>query len=97
MKIKVGVLAVVALVAFGLKCHYADATTDALSWILTPTAHLVGLVTGVYTFGLAGILLGPVLIGLLKAILDTITSAPGWQLRDEDGDDGGASASQVMP
>jgi len=40
-------LAVVALVAYGLKRHYADATTDALSWILTPTAHVVGLLTGV--------------------------------------------------
>ena len=47
MKTKVGVLAVVALVAFGLKRHYADAPTDALSWILTPTAHLVSAVTGV--------------------------------------------------
>jgi exosortase K len=44
---QVGVLAVVAMVAFGLKRHYADATTDALSWILTPTAHIVGLMTGV--------------------------------------------------
>lgn len=44
---QVGALAVVALVAYGLKRHYADASTDALSWILTPTAHLVGLVTGV--------------------------------------------------
>jgi exosortase K len=47
VKTKLGVLAVVALVSFGLKRHYADATTDALSWILTPTAHLVSLVTGV--------------------------------------------------
>jgi len=47
MKTKVGVLAVVALVAYGLKRHYADASTDALSWILTPTAHVVGLLTGV--------------------------------------------------
>jgi len=47
MKIKVGVLAVVALAAFGLKRHYADATTDALAWILAPTAHLVALVTSV--------------------------------------------------
>ena len=47
MKVKVAVLAVVALVAFGLKRHYADASTDALSWILTPTAQLVALVTGV--------------------------------------------------
>ena len=47
MKIKVGVLTVVALAAFGLKRHYADATTDALAWMLAPTAHLVALVTDV--------------------------------------------------
>jgi predicted PurR-regulated permease PerM len=46
---------------------------------------LVALVTGVYTFGLVGILLGPMLIGLLKAILDTIMSQPGWQWSDTDG------------
>lgn len=45
---------------------------------------LVALVTGVYTFGLVGILLGPMLIGLLKAILDTITSQPAWQWSDHD-------------
>src|SRR5690349_23938388 len=44
---------------------------------------LVALVTGVYTFGLVGILLGPMLIGLLKAILDTITSQPAWNWTDE--------------
>src|SRR6266567_5812995 len=47
---------------------------------------LVGLVTGVYTFGLVGILLGPMLIGLLKAILDTITSEPVWRLTENGGD-----------
>jgi exosortase K len=47
MKTKLCVLAVVALRAWGLKRHYADAHTDALWWILAPTAHLVGLVTGV--------------------------------------------------
>jgi predicted PurR-regulated permease PerM len=41
---------------------------------------LVALVTGVYTFGLAGILLGPILIGLLKAIVDTVTARSSWQL-----------------
>jgi predicted PurR-regulated permease PerM len=41
---------------------------------------LVALITGVYTFGIAGILLGPVLIGLLKAILDTITAQGNWRL-----------------
>ena len=44
---------------------------------------LVGLITGVYTFGLVGILLGPILIGLLKAIFDTITNTPGWDLTEE--------------
>lgn len=40
----------------------------------------VALVTGVYTFGLAGILLGPILIGLLKAIVDTVTAGSSWKL-----------------
>lgn len=44
----------------------------------------VGLVTGVYTFGLAGILLGPILIGLLKAIVDTVTAQASWRILDED-------------
>jgi predicted PurR-regulated permease PerM len=46
----------------------------------------VALVTGVYTFGLAGILLGPILIGLLKAVVDSVTSQTSWRLLDaEDG------------
>jgi len=56
---------------------------------------LVALITGVYTFGLVGILLGPMLIGLLKAILDTITSQPAWQWSDHGGDAGGFNASDV--
>jgi predicted PurR-regulated permease PerM len=44
----------------------------------------VALITGVYTFGLAGILLGPILIGLLKAIVDTVTSRSSWQLLELD-------------
>ena len=40
----------------------------------------VALITGVYTFGLAGILLGPILIGLLKAIIDTVTAGSSWKL-----------------
>ena len=44
---------------------------------------LVALVTGVYTFGLAGILLGPILIGLLKAIVDTVTAGSSWKLLAE--------------
>jgi predicted PurR-regulated permease PerM len=45
---------------------------------------LVGLVTGVYTFGLSGILLGPVLIGLLKAVVDTMTTRTNWRFADPD-------------
>jgi predicted PurR-regulated permease PerM len=56
---------------------------------------LVALITGVYTFGLVGILLGPMLIGLLKAILDTITSEPAWQWGENTSDDGGVSASDA--
>ena len=51
----------------------------------------VGLVTGVYTFGLAGILLGPILIGMLKAVMDTVTATSSWRLIDlEDGEPEGA-------
>jgi predicted PurR-regulated permease PerM len=39
----------------------------------------LGLVTGVYTFGIAGILLGPLLIGLLKAVLDTVMERGSWR------------------
>lgn len=46
----------------------------------------VGLVTGVYTFGLPGILIGPIVIGLLKAIIDTVTSHEPWQRLDDDDD-----------
>ena len=56
---------------------------------------LVGLVTGVYTFGLVGILLGPILIGLLKAILDTITETNQWTFADDEGDEMGSGASNV--
>ena len=47
----------------------------------------VGLVCGVYTFGLAGILLGPILIGLLKAVVDTVTAGSSWRLLEREGSD----------
>lgn len=56
----------------------------------------VGLVTGVYTFGLVGILLGPILIGLLKAILDTITTGASWKLVELEGDAVAPGASDLM-
>jgi predicted PurR-regulated permease PerM len=48
----------------------------------------IGLVTGVYTFGIAGILLGPVIIGLLKATLDTATGHESWKDLGADGEPG---------
>jgi predicted PurR-regulated permease PerM len=47
----------------------------------------VGLVTGVYAFGLAGVLLGPLLIGLLKAVIDTVTTPANWRLVEDDARD----------
>jgi exosortase K len=44
--LKLFVLAAASLIAWGLKRHYADARADDLWWILTPTAELVGVVTG---------------------------------------------------
>jgi predicted PurR-regulated permease PerM len=65
------------------------------SKVLNTYWMLVGLVTGVYTFGLVGILLGPILIGLLKAILDTITESEQWSFSDDDGDGIATGASSV--
>ena len=45
MRIKLGVIAVATLVAFGLKRHYAEAGADDLAWMLRPTARLVGAIT----------------------------------------------------
>ena len=54
----------------------------------------IGLVTGVYTFGIVGILLGPIVIGLLKAVFDTVTAQASWQLLDSDGV---SATSEVLP
>lgn len=37
----------------------------------------IALVTGVYTFGLIGIIIGPILIGMLKAVFESITAEAG--------------------
>ena len=56
----------------------------------------VGLVTGVYAFGLPGIILGPMLIGLLKAIVDTALTPASWPAPPETRDAGEAQASGAM-
>jgi predicted PurR-regulated permease PerM len=40
----------------------------------------IALITGVYTFGLMGIIIGPVLIAVLKAVFDTISETEGEPL-----------------
>ncbi len=45
----------------------------------------IALVTGVYTFGLVGIIVGPVLIAVLKALFDSITEGVGPLLMSEQG------------
>ena len=44
----------------------------------------IALVTGVYTFGLVGIIIGPVLIGMLKAVFESV-SAGGVEMAGESG------------
>ena len=46
MKTKLCVLTIAALVAWGLKRHYADGAAEDLQWILWPTATLSGVLTG---------------------------------------------------
>jgi exosortase K len=46
VKAKLCVVIVAALVAWGLKRHYAVARADELWWVLTPTAALVTAITG---------------------------------------------------
>jgi|GEM_PF-613136 len=51
----------------------------------------IALIAGVYAFGMPGIVLGPILVGLLKAVFDTITSDLSWTgsaNSTPDGDDG---------
>lgn len=45
----------------------------------------IGLVAGVYTFGIPGIVIGPIVVGLLKAVFDTISTDLDW-LEPEDDD-----------
>ena len=40
---------------------------------------LLGLVAGVHAFGFPGVIVGPLLIGLLKATLDTIRASETWR------------------
>jgi predicted PurR-regulated permease PerM len=63
------------------------------SYVLNFYWMFVGLVAGVYTFGVPGIVIGPVVVGLLKAVLDTITTDLDWL---DDGEGEGPDA-EVLP
>jgi predicted PurR-regulated permease PerM len=52
----------------------------------------IGLVAGVYAFGVPGIVLGPIIVGLLKAVFDTITTDLPW----DEGDEEDAPEAEVM-
>ena len=49
-----------------------------------------------YTFGIVGILLGPIVIGLLKAVFDTVTTQTSWRLLDTE-EYPSAGMSAVLP
>ena len=46
MRAKFVMVGLMLLIAWGLKRHYADARAEELSWMLSPTTHLVSVVTG---------------------------------------------------
>jgi exosortase K len=46
VRVRLLVLGIAALVAWGLKRHYADARAEDLTWILGPTSWLAGALTG---------------------------------------------------
>ena len=45
----------------------------------------VALIAGVYTFGMPGIVIGPIVVGLLKAVFDTITTELDWMQAGDEG------------
>lgn len=47
----------------------------------------LGLVAGVYAFGVPGIIVGPLLIGLLKAIIDTVRARETWESNAKGGEE----------
>ena len=59
----------------------------------------IGLIAGVYTFGIPGLLLGPLLVGLLKALIDVVTDDESWERPpelDEDAPEDGEHEATVL-
>ena len=53
------------------------------SRVLTFYWMFLALVTGVYAFGIIGIVVGPVVVGVLKAALDSLGPGPEPEARAE--------------
>ena len=85
---------IVLLVGFGLNTviistYLRPKLAADKSQVLNFYWMFLGLITGVYTFGIAGVLLGPILIGVLKAVLDTVTASGSWLVLEEEGEGAG--------
>lgn len=65
----IGLLGNTVFISMYLRPRIAAAKSRVLNfyWMF------IALVTGVYTFGLVGIIIGPILIGMLKAVFETLT------------------------
>lgn len=74
----VGFLVNTVLISLYLRPRIAAAKAEVLNfyWMF------IALVTGVYTFGLVGIIVGPVLIGILKAVFESVAEVPIDDLSD---------------
>jgi predicted PurR-regulated permease PerM len=66
----IGLLVNTILISMYLRPRIAAAKSRVLNfyWMF------IALVTGVYTFGLVGIIVGPVLIGILKAVFESVAT-----------------------
>lgn len=76
----VGFLGNTVLISLYLRPKIAAAKAGVLNfyWMF------LALITGVYTFGLVGIIIGPILIGVLKAVFESVTRpTPLAELADE--------------
>jgi predicted PurR-regulated permease PerM len=76
----IGFIVNTVLISLYLRPRIAAAKSRVLNfyWMF------IALVTGVYTFGLVGIIIGPVLIGLLKAVFESVTVGDDDELVDSD-------------
>lgn len=66
------------------------------SYVLDFYWMFIGLVAGVYAFGVPGIVLGPIIVGLLKAVFDTITTDLPWAEDDEDAPEAEVMAEEEL-